>query len=607
MATRVGWLGVSNGTMGYIGEVVHGRWPISASSDGLYVSTAYTPTKFDTYLGYWTINMPQMTLAPDEIPEKVTIDTYEPRGDSYFYDNDARFSSPSPTLYLSDGSGSNFGTEQVLVADSSFLGNTAAITRTIPESIRKNYAGKPLSISYWNRNSDVMLRGHVKITVNTLYFSASVSYSNGPGGKITGAESAGRGQTIDVTVTPDPGYKLASITASSGSLTKVNNNKYTFTMATPATDATISATFALVDYNIVTSVTPSGAGAVTTNVTKAHYNDEITASCSTSSGEYYQTGWTISSSLTTQAYTTNDHVKIFKMPPADVTVTAVHLQHQIEWKNASLKAVQDDEDITLTYSGTCTDNFSRPLKFYIYMDGKMMYATKENGAYIPDETQTTPLEVAAPSHEEQSIVIKINNNVENKEVRFSIVAHDDQGITSGGATVSLNVQYINRTVKYCYDYGADHGHLKEWFECVPYFAVGPSCNLLTEDTVTVPSYDPNSFIFTGRIDPEFPCILSTEAPCGGLEMEIQPVGDGWQNIEIRTIPTTNDEFRPYVLKVNKDNPNVSIMFMPTKVEGTYDGKDCTLWQNWKLWTSGWVEVEPYYYDAENGWTLCSFS
>ena len=624
MATRVGWLGVSNGVMGYIGEVVHGRWPISASSDGLYVSTSYVPTKFNTYLGYWTINTPQLTLAPDEVPVKITMNTYEPKGDSYFYNNyNSPYGGPSPTLYLSNGSGTDFGAEQVIVSGSSFLENTAAITGTIPESIRSNYAGKPLSVSYWNSNSDVMLRGHVKITVDTLYISPAISYSNGHGGKATGATSANRGQSITVTVTPDTGYKLASITANVGKLTKVNDNQYTYTMATPGANATITTTFALADYSISTNVSPASAGTVTTNVSKAHYNDEITATCATASGEYYLTGWIINSGLSAQAYTTNDHVYKFKMPASNVNVTAVHLQHKIEWENAVINAVQDSENVTLTYSGTCTDNFSRPLKFYIYRDGNLMYATKEGGVYVPDGTQTTPLEVAAPSLEEQSIVVQVSSEDVDKEIRFSIVAHDDQGITSGGATVSLNVQYINRTVGY---YIKD-GSKGKWVECVPYYCVDR--NMLAE-SLMLPT--PQGAIFKFGFTTSDGLKPSTTYVIATPYVLMKLVANGeiiYQWTEHAHLSNLTVDYKYYVGTGSAQTGSGELDLL----EGTYtfttpanvnkieltitagpsgDFADVVPdYKNWFFTENGieleWVEVEPYYYDANNGWQLCSLN
>lgn len=72
-----------------------------------------------------------------------------------------------------------------------------------------------------------------------------INYGTFTHGSVTGPTSAKEGDTVQLTVTPDEGYKLSLITT--GTTATVDVNNYTFTM--PANDVTINATF--------TSTTPA--------------------------------------------------------------------------------------------------------------------------------------------------------------------------------------------------------------------------------------------------------------------------------------------------------------------------------------------------------------
>lgn len=89
-------------------------------------------------------------------------------------------------------------------------------------------------------------------TANTY----NINYGTYTNGSVTGPSTAQYGDTVTLTVTPDEGFILQSI--STGTTATVNTSDYTFTM--PASDVTISATFAekpAVEYYLVGTINGS--------------------------------------------------------------------------------------------------------------------------------------------------------------------------------------------------------------------------------------------------------------------------------------------------------------------------------------------------------------
>ena len=80
---------------------------------------------------------------------------------------------------------------------------------------------------------------------------------------VLSASTAQYQDTVTVTCTPDPGYKVSTVKYGSETATKspINDNVWTFKM--PAADTTVSVTFAKDDNSITLSANPTGSGTVT--------------------------------------------------------------------------------------------------------------------------------------------------------------------------------------------------------------------------------------------------------------------------------------------------------------------------------------------------------
>lgn len=82
------------------------------------------------------------------------------------------------------------------------------------------------------------------VSINTTYVSYNINIDTATGGTVTpSATSATRGTVITLTVTPDDGYELDSISTSAGTLS--NSNGWTLTMPSPGCDVTITPVFRL--------------------------------------------------------------------------------------------------------------------------------------------------------------------------------------------------------------------------------------------------------------------------------------------------------------------------------------------------------------------------
>lgn len=181
--------------------------------------------------------------------------------------------------------------------------------------------------------------------------------------------SAEEDETVTLTVTPDTGYKLETLSVTgdtSGDIT-VSNNKFTM----PDEDVTVDATFTAIDYTITHSAASNGtytikvgdASAVSTNTT-ATYGQTVTLAATPSSG-YVLSGWNV-----TGATVGNNHIEstTFTMPAGNVTIApvfkatpnvyyykdATHFTAPSTWKNPEGNAPSNTTDETLSLTDPWT-------------------------------------------------------------------------------------------------------------------------------------------------------------------------------------------------------------------------------------------------------------
>lgn len=146
-------------------------------------------------------------------------------------------------------------------------------------------------------------------THNTYSVSSAVSPSGG--GSVTlGANSGYYNTKISISASAATGYHFVSWNASGGTITDSSATQTTFTL--PASNSTVTATFAKTDYTVTTQVDPSGGGTLTASPSTAQMGDTVTLTPTPASG-YQFDGYTTSVTVTNNTFT---------MPASNVTVTA---------------------------------------------------------------------------------------------------------------------------------------------------------------------------------------------------------------------------------------------------------------------------------------------
>ena len=178
-------------------------------------------------------------------------------------------------------------------------------------------------------------------------------------GSITpSAKAAAPNTQITLTVAPDTGYALDTLTYTYGVATTDITEARSFTM--PTADVTVTATFALIDYDIAIQPATNGSVAASVGETNpaetAHYGDTVTLTGMPDIG-YMLESATVKQGETAVTVNGTGNTRAFTMPAGDVTVTATFVT---EW--SLLKAqFTAGGDITLDRDYTCVDQSEGPL------------------------------------------------------------------------------------------------------------------------------------------------------------------------------------------------------------------------------------------------------
>lgn len=146
-------------------------------------------------------------------------------------------------------------------------------------------------------------------THNTYSVSSAVSPS-GSGSVTLGSDSGYYNTKISISASVATGYHFVSWSASGGTITDSSATQTTFTL--PASNSTVTATFAKTDYSVTTHVDPSSGGTLTASSSTAQMGDTVTLTPTPASG-YQFDGYTTSVTVTNNTFT---------MPASNVTVTA---------------------------------------------------------------------------------------------------------------------------------------------------------------------------------------------------------------------------------------------------------------------------------------------
>ena len=184
-----------------------------------------------------------LQLESDEYPTTIALSGY---GNGAGWENSSSYVA-SATLYLCTLSGSTRSNDQSLWSFS-VDGNRASSPTFSAKTLSSptNYQNKVLyiysaqnSIGFYSANS-----GYATFTFNTAYAPGTITVNSNSGGTVTlSSNSLSRGQTATITTNCNAGFSVLSITATGGTITQNSSTSYTFTMNTPAQNATIDVTF----------------------------------------------------------------------------------------------------------------------------------------------------------------------------------------------------------------------------------------------------------------------------------------------------------------------------------------------------------------------------
>lgn len=178
-------------------------------------------------------------------------------------------------------------------------------------------------------NNDTPVTLFFDTATKTLSYSVPTYYTvtcnPATGGSVTASPAREKaGETVTLTISPNTGYQLSSISASYGSGSSVSlsgtGNTRTFTM--PSGNVTVTPTFSKISYSLTKASTSNGSFTLNPS-SSAQYGNTVTVTCSPNSGyevdtvTYKQTG----SSGTGTTVTGNSNTRTFSMPAYNTTVT----------------------------------------------------------------------------------------------------------------------------------------------------------------------------------------------------------------------------------------------------------------------------------------------
>lgn len=200
----------------------------------------------------------------------------------------------------------------------------------------------------------------VSVDVTFKSITHTINYGTFTHGSVTGPTSAKEGDTVQLTVTPDEGYKLSSITT--GTTATVDVNNYTFTM--PASDVTINATF--------TSETPTEKDTIHVRIADDYDVSSYTIGLwAWGNGDINAYGYTEWNNMPTHTITDHDwHDYAFTNDVTNWKViirSGSPLSKQQEFNNSG-KGYNSDLWVTVTRDNTYTVSTTAPATSNITID-----------------------------------------------------------------------------------------------------------------------------------------------------------------------------------------------------------------------------------------------
>lgn len=219
----------------------------------------------------------------------------------------------SYTLTVANGTGieSVTGGGSVQYTTSTAISATASTGYTFKNWTSNN--GGTFANANASSTTFTMPIGNTTVTANAQINSyvLTVVASPAAGGTVTGGGTFNYDSTNSITATPATGYRFTGWTTTSGTLGDATSASTTLKLA--ASDATATASFEKITYNITTDVSPAGSGTLTYSGTR-QYGETIMLSMTAATGYQFS------------SYTTDPVVTImnnqFIMPASDISITA---------------------------------------------------------------------------------------------------------------------------------------------------------------------------------------------------------------------------------------------------------------------------------------------
>jgi hypothetical protein len=223
----------------------------------------------------------------------------------------------SPTGNLTAGATVNL----TISPDSGYQLKTLGVTQTNGTAVPVNGSGN--SRSFTMPAANVMVNGEFELVPVTTY---TVTVTSGiPNGSITAnPASAEAGTTINLTISPNTGYRLKTlnVTQTDGTVVTVNGsgNSRTFTM--PADNVMVNGEFEPVPGNYTVTVTQTANGTIA-SLTSATAGATVTLTINPNSGYQLKTLNVTQTDGTVVTVSSANNGYRFTMPAANVTVSGV--------------------------------------------------------------------------------------------------------------------------------------------------------------------------------------------------------------------------------------------------------------------------------------------
>lgn len=168
-----------------------------------------------------------------------------------------------------------------------------------------NYTSSP-SVSISN-NQFTMPNSDLTVTANFTHIERTLSYAISPsgGGAVTLAANKGYYQSvINISAIAATGYTFSNWTTTGGTIANENDASTSITM--PDANATVTANFTHVKYNISLSANPLSGGSATSRKPQAYYDERIPITATPAPGyrflAWITSGGTIGDSLSASTY-----------------------------------------------------------------------------------------------------------------------------------------------------------------------------------------------------------------------------------------------------------------------------------------------------------------